>query len=82
LTGLVLLVLILASLAPAVYRGGVAARIASWILSTIMCMNGIGHLAGATYFHTWVPGATSAPLLLATSLLLMRATWDRQRSRE
>jgi hypothetical protein len=82
LTGLVLLVLILASLAPAVYRGGVATRVASWIFSTIMCMNGIGHLAGAAYFHTWVPGATSAPLLLATSLLLMRATWDRQRSRE
>lgn len=78
--GLLLLVLVLAFLAPAVRRGGVATRLASWVLSVIMFMNGLGHLAGSLYFQSWLPGATSAPLLLAASLLLARATWQRQRS--
>ena len=78
--GLAVLVLMLASVAPAVRRGGVATKLASWALSTIMFMNGLGHLAGSVYFQRWLPGATSAPLLLAASVLLARATWERQRS--
>jgi hypothetical protein len=75
--GLVLLVLVLALLGPVVRRGGFAIRLASWVLSVIMFMNGLGHLAGSLYFQTWLPGATSAPFLLAASLLLARATWQR-----
>lgn len=80
IAGLVLLVLVLALLAPAVRRGVVVTRLASWVLSGIMFMNGLGHLAGSLYFDRWLPGATSAPLLLAGSLLLARATWERQHS--
>jgi hypothetical protein len=80
LTGLVVLVLVLASLAPAVRRGVAGTGLASWVLSIIMFMNGLGHLAGSMYFTQWLPGATSAPLVLAASLLLARATWERQRS--
>lgn len=43
LAGLVLLVIVLAVLAPAVRRGGVALQLASWVLSVIMLMNGPGH---------------------------------------
>jgi Protein of unknown function with HXXEE motif len=80
LAGLVILVLLLAFLAPAVRRGDVATGLASWVLSAIMFMNGLGHLAGSVYFQRWLPGATSAPLLLAASVLLAWATWERQRS--
>jgi hypothetical protein len=80
LAGLAILVLVLAVLAPAVRRGAVATGLASWVLSAIMFMNGLGHLAGSVYFQTWLPGVTSAPLLLAASVLLAWATWERQRS--
>lgn len=78
LTGLVVAVALLALLAPAVGRGAVATTIASWIFSAIMFMNGIGHLAGSVYWQRWLPGATSAPLLLVASVTLARATWDRR----
>jgi len=80
LAGLGVLVLVLAFLAPAVRRGAVAMGLASWVLSAIMFMNGLGHLAGSVYFQRWLPGATSAPLLLAASLLLARTTLERRRS--
>jgi len=77
LAGLVALVLVLVMLAPAVRRGATGTRLASWVLSVIMLFNGIGHLAGSVYFQRWLPGATSAPLLLAASVFLARATWRR-----
>lgn len=80
LTGLVLLVVMLGVLSVVVRGGGNAAWLVSWVLSVIMFMNGLGHLAGSVYFQRWLPGATSAPLLLAGSVLLMRATQQRHRS--
>jgi hypothetical protein len=79
LAGLLLMVIVLASLAPAVRRGGAAIRVASWVLGVIMLVNGVGHLAGSVYFQRWLPGATSAPLLLAASVFLLRVTWQRHR---
>jgi len=77
LAGLVVLVLLLACLAPAVRLGVVGTRVASWVLSAIMFMNGLGHLAGSVYYQRWLPGATSAPLLLVASFVLARATLRR-----
>jgi hypothetical protein len=79
--GLIAVVLALVSLAPAVRRGAAGTRFASWALSGIMFLNGLGHLAGSVYFQRWLPGATSAPLLLVASVLLVRATLARQRQR-
>ncbi|HXW04328.1 MAG TPA: HXXEE domain-containing protein [Vicinamibacterales bacterium] len=79
LGGLALLVLALAALAPVVRQGGPAIRLASWVLAVVMLMNGVGHLAGSVYFQRWLPGATSAPLLIACSVFLMRATRERSR---
>jgi hypothetical protein len=73
LTGLIALVVLLVLLAPVVRNGGTAIRLASWVLVVIMFMNGVGHLAGSVYFERWLPGATSAPLLLITSIGLGRA---------
>lgn len=74
LTGLSGAVLALAALGPAVRRGAVGTRVASWAFSIVMLMNGAAHLVGSGYFQRWLPGATSAPLLLVASLVLMRAT--------
>lgn len=81
LSGLIVAVVALACLTPAVARGGVGIAFASWALSTIMFLNGVGHLVGSLYFQRWLPGATSAPLLLIASVLLARAETQRtQRS--
>lgn len=79
IAGLVALVVVLACLRPLVRRGAAGTAAASWVLSVIMFGNGVGHLAGSMYFNRWLPGATSAPLLLAGSALLARATWQRRR---
>jgi hypothetical protein len=78
LAGLVVLVVALALLAPAVRRGGPAIQVASWVFSAVMLMNGLGHLAGSVYFNRWLPGATSAPLLLVASVSLARAAAERK----
>lgn len=49
LSGLVGLVLLLASLGPSVRRGRVALGLASWASGAIMLLNGVGHLAGSVY---------------------------------
>ncbi|MGH9348502.1 MAG: HXXEE domain-containing protein [Vicinamibacterales bacterium] len=77
LAGLITLVVVLALLAPAVRRGAPGTRIASWVLTAIMFVNGVGHLAGSVYFERWLPGATSAPLLLVASVVLARRTAGR-----
>jgi hypothetical protein len=80
LTGLVALVIVLAWMGPWVARGGVGPCVASWIFSGIMFLNGIGHLTGSVYFGRWLPGTTSAPLLLAASVWLARQHLGAQRS--
>jgi len=80
IVGLAVLVLVLAVLAPAVRRGAFGTRVASWVFSLIMFGNGWAHLLGSAYFQRWIPGATTAPLLLVTSVLLAHATWQRRTS--
>lgn len=80
LSGLIVLVLVLALLGPAVRRGAVGTRLASWVLSGFMLLNGLGHLGGSLYFQRWLPGATSAPVLLVASVFLAHSTWLRKRS--
>jgi hypothetical protein len=79
LAGLGLLVVVLLVLAPAVRNGVIGTRVTSWVFGAIMFLNGVGHLLGSVYFERWLPGATSAPLLLVASVLLARATWMRSR---
>lgn len=74
ITGLIVLVVVLAALAPAVRRGAIGTRVASWLLSIVMLLNGFGHLLGSLYFDRWLPGATSAPVLLIAGVELARAT--------
>ena len=78
ITGLVALVIVLLCLGPLVRKGAVGTSAASWVLSAIMFFNGVGHLGGSIYFQRWLPGATTAPLLLVVSMWLARATWQRR----
>ena len=79
LSVMVAAVVILALLTPAVRRGAAGTRLLSWVLAVIMLGNGIAHLAGSVYYQRWLPGATSAPLLLVASIMLMKATIARSR---
>ena len=74
LAGLIVLIAGLAALTPFVGRGGFAARTVSWLLAVVMLLNGLGHLVGSAYFGRWLPGATSAPLLLVASAGLISET--------
>jgi hypothetical protein len=74
LAGLIATTLLLALLTPLIRRGSIAARFASYVFGGLMFLNGLGHLGGSVYFQRWLPGATSAPLLLITSVILARAT--------
>ena len=80
LAGLIGAVVLLAALTPAIRRGSLPARLASYALSALMFFNGLGHLGGSIYFQRWLPGATTAPLLLIASARLARATWATGRS--
>ena len=73
LGGLIALVVLLLAAAPVAYRGATAIRWAAHPYSVIMLMNGLGHLGGSIYFRRWMPGTTTAPLLLAASVWLWRA---------
>jgi hypothetical protein len=79
LVGLIVLVAVLAGLGPAVRRNAPGMWIASGVLAAIMLLNGLGHLLGSVIFHRWLPGATSAPLLIITSIYLMKCTSTRMR---
>jgi hypothetical protein len=79
LGGLIVLVIVLALLTPAIRAGGSLVTAGSVVFGVLMFMNGVGHLAGSVYFGRWLPGATTAPLLLAGSAWLLRTTWQRAR---
>lgn len=70
LGGLAAAVLLLAALGIAVRRGVRGTRAATWVFAGVMLLNGLAHLAGSIYFLRWLPGATTAPLLIVTSLVL------------
>lgn len=73
LTGLIGLIALLAAMTPWIARRGMGPRVVSVIFGVIMALNGTGHLVGSLYFGRWLPGTTSAPLLLAASVWLFRA---------
>ena len=79
LGGLIALVIVLVPIGVAVRRGAPGTRVASWAFAAIMLLNGIGHLAGSAYFDRWLPGTTTAPLLVVASALLIRSTASNRR---
>ncbi len=74
LVGLIILVGVLLLLTPLAYRGVAPVRTAAYPYAAIMLLNGVGHLVGSVYLWRWMPGATTAPLLLVTSVWLLRSS--------
>ena len=71
LTGLVLAVVVLASLTPFAYRGAGWMRPLAYAFGIVMVGNGLLHLAGSVYMRKAMPGAYSAPLILAAAVFLL-----------
>ncbi len=68
LTGLVLAVGVLASLAPFAIRGAPWMRPIAYAFGIVMAGNGLLHLVGSVYMRKAMPGVYSAPLLLAAAI--------------
>jgi hypothetical protein len=73
LTGLTILIVLLAAVSPLAYAGTPFIRAAAYPYAAIMLLNGVGHLVGSVYFGRWLPGATTAPFLIVTSIGLLVA---------
>jgi len=72
LTGLLLLVAVLLALTPLASRGARLARVLAIPFAIVIgLMNGFGHLGSSLYFGRWMPGATTAPLLIACGAWLL-----------
>lgn len=79
LAGLIAAGVMLALLTPAVRRGAAGTGVLSWVFAIIMLGNGFAHLAASVYYRQWLPGTTSAPLLLIAATALAKATHTRTR---
>ena len=79
--GLVAAVLLGFAATPLVARGGRTMRVVCGIVSTLMIANACGHILGSLYFGYVVPGFGSSPLLLITSIwmlrVVVRGVWSR-----
>jgi len=71
LTGLVLAVVVLASLTPFAFRGAAWMRPMAYAFGLIMAGNGLLHLVGSAYTRKVMPGTYSAPLILAAAIYLL-----------
>jgi len=52
-------------------------RIFFSVIAVLMFINGLLHLSLSWYFGTWVPGASSSPLLLFASVYFFARLWFR-----
>lgn len=75
LTLLVAAICLLLCLSPWAFRGNRWLRRAAWPIGILVgVLNALGHISGSIYFHRWMPGVYSSPvLLLAAIYLLMMA---------
>ncbi len=71
LAGLVLAVVVLASLTPFAFWGAGWMRPIAYAFGIVMAGNGLLHLVGSVYMKKALPGVYSAPLLLAAAVYLL-----------
>src|SRR5262245_22706798 len=72
LVGLIVAVVVLLALTLAARAGSRITRFAAYPYAVLMLGNGMLHLVGSAYLGYWMPGATTAPLLIVASLWLLR----------
>ena len=71
LTGLVVAVVVLASLTPVAFRGAPGLRPVAYVFGIVMAGNGVLHLVGSAYMRRAMPGVYSAPIILAAASYLL-----------
>lgn len=71
LAGLVVAVLVLASLTPLAFRGALALRPVAYVYGIVMAGNGVMHVVGSIYKRKKMPGLYSAPIILAAAGYLL-----------
>jgi hypothetical protein len=82
LTGLTFLTLVLLALTRLASDGAILTRVLAFPFAIVIgVMNGFGHLGASVFFHRWMPGTTTAPLLVVCGVWLL-ASNARLRSRE
>ena len=75
-------ILLLLCLSPLAFRGAHWLRVVAWPLAIVVgVLNASLHLGSSLYFHRWMPGVYSSPLLLIAATFLL-ATERLLKSRE
>ncbi|MDX1700659.1 MAG: hypothetical protein R3250_08585 [Melioribacteraceae bacterium] len=82
LVGLIIANIILYSLSIYAYRNKKWFRYLSFIYSSIMILNAIGHITGSIYLGKSIAGLYSAPLLLVGGIYLFWSSFYSSRIRE
>jgi hypothetical protein len=73
LRGLILAIVVLLCLSPFAFRRATWMGPLSYIFGIIMLLNGVGHIIGSVYLGRLMPGVYTAPLLLVSSIYLLRS---------
>jgi len=67
---------LLLCLSPFAFRGNRWLRAAAWPLGALVGIaNATLHISSSIYFHRWMPGVYSSPLLLAAAIYLLVSAW-------
>lgn len=76
-------IFLLLCLSPLAFRGNSWLRIVSGPLGILVgVLNAALHIGSSIYFHRWMPGVYSSPLLLAAALYLLAASRARDSDAE
>lgn len=74
LGGLIAGIALLFALSPLAFANNAWLRLVAWPLALLIGIgNGLLHLIGSAWFHRWMPGTLSAPLLILAGGFLLRA---------
>ena len=83
LTLLIAGILLALCLSPLAFRGDSWLRIVSRPLGILVgVLNAALHIGSSIYFHRWMPGVYSSPLLLLAAIYLLASSWARDSSIE
>ena len=78
LTLLIAGILLALCLSPLAFRGDSWLRIVSRPLGILVgVLNAALHIGSSIYFHRWMPGVYSSPLLLLAAIYLLASSWAR-----
>jgi hypothetical protein len=78
LTSLAIAIAIFLCLSPFAFRGMRWARIAAVPVSLVVgILNACGHMIASVYYHRWMPGVYSSPLLLLAAVFLIATARSR-----